>query len=126
MELTYSELRAKEVINISDGRKLGRISDLVFMYPRCILTGIVVPGCHRGSIFRSTPELFISMSCIVKIGEDVILVDLKKAGNCAGSLLGNSYQGGGLSQEGSLYTSGQQNNSDSEKVQNLKDIDDFE
>ena len=122
MELTYSELRQKEVINICDGRRLGRISDLVFMYPKCILTGIVVPGCHRVGIFRSAPELFISMSCITKIGEDVILVDLKRANNskCKSNYEYSEYG------EGSLYTSGMDTSSSS-KVQSLKEnTDDFE
>jgi len=111
MELTFSELRQKEVINICDGRRLGRISDLVFMYPKNFITGIVVPGCHKTGIFRSAPELFISMSCITKIGEDVILVDLKRA-NCQSS--------------GSLYSCGC-TDSASSKVQSLKEnMDDFE
>jgi YlmC/YmxH family sporulation protein len=122
MELTFSELRQKEVINIADGRRLGRISDLVFMYPKCILTGLVVPGCHRVGLFRSAPELFISMSCITKIGEDVILVNLKKATGNSGPCCGS-----GPSYSGSLYTSESLENEVSSKVQNLKDnMDDFE
>lgn len=77
MELTYSDLRRKEVINIGDGRRLGRVSDIVFTVPKNILTGIVVPGCGRGGLFKSSPDLFIAMGCIVKIGEDAILVNLK-------------------------------------------------
>jgi len=115
MELTFSELRQKEVINIADGRKLGRISDLVFMYPKCVLTGLVVPGCHRVGLFRSAPELFISMGCIIKIGEDVILVDLKKTSGIGRSCGSIGYD------EGSLYTSGCSENTASSKVQNLKD-----
>ena len=96
MELTYSELRQKEIINICDGKKLGRISDLVFTYPKNTVTGIVVPGCHKQSFFRSAPELFISMCCITKIGEDVILVDLGKASGKSGSGSGSSSGGGCL------------------------------
>jgi len=98
MELTYSELRQKEIINICDGKRLGRISDLVFNYPQNIVTGIVVPGCRRQGFFRSAPELFISMGCITKIGEDVILVNLSKASS-------GSAQGGGKGGGGCLYLS---------------------
>ena len=99
MELTFTELRQKEVINIGDGKRLGRISDLVFTYPKNTVTGLVVPGCHKSGFFKSAPEIFISMACITKIGEDVILVDLRKA------------QGGGSS-DGCLYISSCQTSSE--------------
>ena len=74
MELTFSELRAKEVINTQDGRKLGKVCDLVLCYPENRWLGVVVPG-KRGFAFKKT-ELFIEMRNIVKIGEDVILVNV--------------------------------------------------
>lgn len=73
-ELTFSELRAKEVVNTQDGRKLGRVSDIALCYPENKWVGIVVPGC-RG-FGRKKNELFIEMRNIVKIGEDVILVNV--------------------------------------------------
>lgn len=81
MELTFSELRCKEVINLADGRRLGRVTDLVFEYPKNCVNGIVVPGGHKFSLFKSNPEIFIPMPCIVKIGEDVVIVDLKRGGH---------------------------------------------
>lgn len=74
MELTFSELRTKEVINTQDGRKLGKVCDLALCYPENKWIGIVVPG-KRGFAFKRT-ELFIEMRNIVKIGEDVILVNV--------------------------------------------------
>ena len=74
MEVSFSELRAKEVINTQDGRKLGKVCDLVLCYPENRWLGIVVPG-KRGFAFKKT-ELFIEMKNIVKIGEDVILVNV--------------------------------------------------
>lgn len=74
MELSFSELRAKEVINTQDGRKLGKVCDLALCYPENRWVGIVVPG-KRGFAFKKT-ELFIEMRNIVKIGEDVILVNV--------------------------------------------------
>lgn len=73
MELSFSELRAKEVVNTQDGRKLGRTCDLVFCYPENRLIGIVVPGSKS---FFKKEERFIAMRDIVRIGEDVILVNL--------------------------------------------------
>ena len=73
MELSFSELRTKEVINTQDGKKLGKVCDLVFCYPDNKVIGIVVPS-GRGMFKKD--EVFISMKNIVRIGEDVILVNL--------------------------------------------------
>ena len=73
MELSFSELRAKEVINTQDGRKLGRACDIVLCYPDNRWIGIVVPS---GRPFGKKSELFIELKNIVKIGEDVILVNI--------------------------------------------------
>lgn len=73
MELNFSELRAKEVVNTQDGRKLGRVCDIVLCYPENRWLGIVVPG---GKFSFKKNELFIDLKNIVKIGEDVILVNV--------------------------------------------------
>ena len=74
MEFTFSKLRAKEVINTQDGRKLGKICDIVLCYPDNKWVGIIVPA-GRGFSIKKT-ELFIDLKRIVKIGEDVILVNV--------------------------------------------------
>ena len=74
MELTFSELRSKEVVNTQDGRKLGKACDVVLCYPENRWLGIVVPG--GGGMFRKRSDLFIDLKNIVKIGEDVILVNV--------------------------------------------------
>jgi YlmC/YmxH family sporulation protein len=74
MELTFSELRTKEVVNVEDGRKLGKVVDVVFSYPENRWIGIVAPN---GKAFCSKKNgLFIDMCSIVKIGDDVILVNI--------------------------------------------------
>ena len=74
MELTFSELRAKEVINTQDGRRLGKVCDIVLCYPDNRWLGIVAPN---GSTFGFKKRgLFIELKNIVKIGEDVILVNI--------------------------------------------------
>ncbi len=72
MELSFSELRTKEVINVQDGKKLGKICDIVLCYPENKWLGIVVPG-GRG---WKKNNLFIELRRISKIGEDVILVNI--------------------------------------------------
>ena len=73
MELSFSELRAKEVINTQDGRKLGKVCDIILCYPDNRWIGLVVPG---GRGFGKKHDLFIELKNIVKIGEDVILVNV--------------------------------------------------
>ena len=74
MELSFSELRTKEVVNTLDGRRLGKVCDVVLCYPENRWLGIVVPG--ENGFFRKRSELFIDLKQIVKIGEDVILVNV--------------------------------------------------
>ena len=77
MELSFSELREKEVINISDGRSLGRVNDIVFSYPEGIVYGIVVPGRRGWRLFKwRCNDIFIDFHHIKKMGDDVVLVDL--------------------------------------------------
>lgn len=73
MELSFSELRAKEVINTQDGRKLGKVCDIILCYPDNRWIGLVVPS---GRGFGKKSEIFIELRNIVKIGEDVILVNV--------------------------------------------------
>jgi YlmC/YmxH family sporulation protein len=84
MELSYRELAKKDVINITDGRCLGRIIDMKFKFPQGVIVGIVVPGRRTGFFkFFDRSELYIDESKIIKIGGDVILVDLKCSDTCA-------------------------------------------
>ena len=76
METSYRELKCKFVVNVTDGRNLGKTCDIVFSYPEGKVFGIVVPGKRGLRLFHGN-DLFISIKSIVKIGADVVLVDLK-------------------------------------------------
>lgn len=77
METSFGELRRKEAININDGKRLGKVSDVVFTYPEGKVQGIVVPG---GRGFRwGKAEVFVELKCVTKIGVDVVFVDIKAA-----------------------------------------------
>ncbi len=74
-EFTFCELREKEVINVADGKKLGRVFDASFSSGK--ITGLMVPGDKK--FFKSVSGsdcIFIPWPCVLKIGGDVILVDL--------------------------------------------------
>lgn len=74
MEYNYSDLRRKRVVNVMDGRDLGKICDLVINFPSGRVTGIIVPGRKNG--FFSSGELIIGVPCIERIGDDAVLVKL--------------------------------------------------
>ncbi len=77
METSFCELKQKEAINLCDGKRLGKVCDVVFTFPEGRVLGIVVPG-GRGFRFGKA-DLFIDLKNISKIGVDVILVDIKAA-----------------------------------------------
>lgn len=87
MEISYTYLRSKEVVNLTDGKRLGRVCDVVFRYPENVFLGIVVPG-NKGFSFKKG-DVFIDVKCISCIGEDVILVraeGLRRAGKNRGKV----------------------------------------
>jgi YlmC/YmxH family sporulation protein len=72
-----SELRQKEVINISDGRRVGFVSDVEINFDEGVIEALVIPGGGKmfGLLGRDD-EFIIPWNRIKKIGEDIILVDL--------------------------------------------------
>ncbi len=77
MESSFIELRCKEVVNVLDGRRLGHIIDLVFDLNCARVLGFMLPAEKTGwNIFKNSNQLFLPYGCIVRIGEDAILVEL--------------------------------------------------
>ena len=77
-DVTYTELKAKDVVNICNCKKLGRIIDMVVDLKNGCVKGIVIPGTKRLSIFRAPEDIFIPWKNILRIGNDVILIELKQ------------------------------------------------
>lgn len=78
MESSFLELRCKEVVNVIDGRKLGHIVDIVFDLNTAQILGLVVPGEKSlWNVFKNASQLFIPFACVIRIGEDAILVELQ-------------------------------------------------
>ena len=81
MENSFSELRSKLVINLTDGKKLGHIIDIIFEQSTAKILGVIVPGNRSFfSIFKAKEDIFIPYHSICKIGEDTILVQLTPIG----------------------------------------------
>ncbi|MGI6778741.1 MAG: YlmC/YmxH family sporulation protein [Acetivibrionales bacterium] len=72
-----SDLRQKEVINISDGRRLGFVCDVEIDLENGKIDAVIIPGGSRlfGLIGKDS-EFIIPWERIKKIGEDIILVDM--------------------------------------------------
>jgi len=73
---SFSELRSKEVVNSLDGRRLGRIIDLVFGSRDGRIMGLVLPHSRKNIIFRNSEPIFIPWSFVERIGEDIIMIRL--------------------------------------------------
>ena len=73
MELSFQNLKQKDVISVNDGKNLGKVSDISVSFPECNWLGLTVPGC-KGFKLTNKHELFIPVNWIVQIGEDAILV----------------------------------------------------
>ncbi|GBF35605.1 hypothetical protein DCCM_4734 [Desulfocucumis palustris] len=74
-----SDLRMREVININDGRRLGPIKDIDINMEEGKINAIILPG-QGGRImgfFGREDEIVVPWDRIVRIGVDVILVDLR-------------------------------------------------
>jgi YlmC/YmxH family sporulation protein len=84
MDLSFCELRNKDVVNMCDGKNLGNINDIIIDSTCGRVLGIVVPSNKKVfNIFKSNNELFIPYNRICKIGKDTILVDIiMQENNC--------------------------------------------
>nr|WP_082415860.1 YlmC/YmxH family sporulation protein [Numidum massiliense] len=72
-----SDLQTKDVVNITDGKRLGQVNDLELNLALGRVEAIVVPVTAKVlSFFGSDEEYVIPWRNIVKIGSDVILVRL--------------------------------------------------
>ncbi|MCI8795060.1 MAG: YlmC/YmxH family sporulation protein [Bacilli bacterium] len=75
--MRISDLQTKDVINQGDGRNIGRIIDMDINEDGSINYFIVEPKKIMKKLNIYNSETNINIKQIVKIGEDVILVDLR-------------------------------------------------
>ncbi|UMZ73267.1 YlmC/YmxH family sporulation protein [Natranaerofaba carboxydovora] len=75
--ITSSELKKREVINIQDGKRLGFVQDFDIDLYHGEIRALIVPGPNKLlGFFGKDKDYIIKWDDIVKIGSDVILVDL--------------------------------------------------
>ena len=71
------ELRRKEVINITDGGRLGFVGDVDFRLPDGQAAALIIYGPARFfGLFGREPDLIIPWNQIKCIGEDTVLVEI--------------------------------------------------
>ena len=78
MGVKFTQLQCKEVICVSDGRRLGFIEDVEVEVPEGRVCAIIVPGpCRFLGVAGRREDYVIPWGCIRRIGPDIILVEAK-------------------------------------------------
>ena len=76
LNCSINELKTKEVINVTDGARLGFVSDVEIDLKDGRLTAIIVPGAYRMMGFLGREDdIVIKWENIKKIGDDIIIID---------------------------------------------------
>lgn len=75
--MTFTDLKQKDVVNVRDGRRLGKPIDLI-LSDMAVVEALVVPVCGGFlSMLKQEKEgCLVPWGKIIRIGDDVILVDL--------------------------------------------------
>lgn len=79
----FTDLMCKEVICISDGRRLGFVSDARIELPEGKIISIIVPGKSRlFGLLGCREDYVIPWNCIRRMGPDIVLVDIRPEEYC--------------------------------------------
>lgn len=71
--LTFKQ---KEVINLTDGRRLGYVQDVEANFETGEITAIIVPGSSKMFSIGQKNDIVIPWQNIRRIGDDIILVEI--------------------------------------------------
>ncbi|TYR82641.1 YlmC/YmxH family sporulation protein [Priestia megaterium] len=77
--LKISEFQMKDVVNVSDGKRLGNVGDIDIDLNTGKIQAVIIGGARMLGFFGKEEEIVIPWRNIVKIGSDVILVRYKDA-----------------------------------------------
>lgn len=79
--LKVSEFQIKDVVNVSDGKRLGNIEDIEINLNTGRIEAVIIGGSGKVlGLFGKDEEVVIPWQNILKIGEDVILVRFRDIG----------------------------------------------
>ena len=75
--MKISELQRKDIVNVNDGKVIGRIIDAIINEEDGSFEGLVIEKSkYIRSLFSTEGDITIKFSQIKKLGSDVILVEL--------------------------------------------------
>ena len=76
MICSVNDLKTKEVINVSDGARLGYVSDVEFDLATGQIISVILPGAYKMMGFLGREEdIIIKWNNIKKIGDDIIIIE---------------------------------------------------
>lgn len=79
MQMKISEFQIKDIVNVSDGKKLGNIGDIEINLQTGKVDALIISATGKIlGLFGKNEDVVISWKNIIKIGEDVILVRYKE------------------------------------------------
>ncbi len=71
------DFKHKEVVNITDGKRLGFVQDVNADLETGTITSIIVPGSNKLFNVFASNDIIIPWENIKCIGDDIILVEIK-------------------------------------------------
>lgn len=74
--MRLSELQRKDIININNGKKIGKIIDVEIDNKTGNLVCLIIERKIFKNVFNTENDVQIHFNQIKKMGEDVILVDI--------------------------------------------------
>lgn len=89
--MTFTELKQKDVVNVRDGRRLGKPMDLLLNGDACVEALIVpLPGGILNLLRPDKEGCIVPWNRVLRIGDDVILVEINESDYPQGQCDGNS------------------------------------
>lgn len=75
--MLFSELKCKEVINLKDCKRLGKVADFEFDECNGCIHKLIIPAGNKWlSFVKCEQDFIINYKDICQIGPDIILVDI--------------------------------------------------
>ena len=71
-----SQFGKREIINLTDGERMGYVCDLEIDEETGKINALIVPSKEKISVFSKGQKIVIPWQSIKKIGDDIILVTL--------------------------------------------------